>query len=211
MDRLDLSDPYDPQLLPPVNVPGVVIDADLAQGRIVTEDLQWRADDTLERSLNVCQLYGNIAMLRDRQVLPDDASRVLVDGDRALFALNKWWYDEQEERYHAESSFQAVDLSNPDSLRLTAEVPLEVPYTGVYEIVGDKVILGTWWYLTGLMVYDISDLDYPVFTQHVRTQGWISDMVSHATNLYVATGPYGVKTIPLDTPNPILNPVTKRR
>jgi uncharacterized secreted protein with C-terminal beta-propeller domain len=200
MSRLDLSDPYDPVLLPPVNVPGVVVDANLTQGRIVTEDFQWRTDDTIERSINVCQLFGNVAVLRGREILPDDASRLLVDGDRALFARNKWWYDEQEERYRAESSFQGVDLTNPTAPRLTPEVPLGVPYTGVYMVVGDKAILGTWWYLTGLMVYDISNLDYPVFTKHVRTHGWISDMVPHGDNLYVATGPYGVRTVSLEEP-----------
>jgi uncharacterized secreted protein with C-terminal beta-propeller domain len=200
MNRLDLSDPYHPQLHQPVNVPGVVIDANLTTGRIITEDFQWTADSTWQRSINTLQLWGDVALLRGRVVLPENSARVLVEGDRALFARNTWTWDEDAQRYRYESSFQGIDLSDITDPRLTAEVPLQMPYNGVYMIVGDKAVLGTWWYLTGLMVYDVSNLDYPVFQKHVPTRGWISDMVPHGSNLYVATGPYGVRTIPLDNP-----------
>ncbi|HWO07938.1 MAG TPA: beta-propeller domain-containing protein, partial [Polyangiaceae bacterium] len=42
LDRIDVSDPHAPRLLPPINVPGVVIHFDSATGTIVTRDLQER-------------------------------------------------------------------------------------------------------------------------------------------------------------------------
>ena len=204
MNRLDVSDPYDPQLLTPVNVPGVVLDINLASGRIVTEDYQWLADSTMRRSVNISHLYGNLAILRGRVTLPEDAGRVVIDEEKALFAINRWWYDDVEEQYRHESSLQGIDLSNPMYPALTAEIPMNVPYLHVYRIQGDKAIMGTWWYLAGLMVYDIADLNNPLFTSHLRTQGWLSDMVIEGSTLYVATGPYGVHTIDLNAPSPVV-------
>jgi hypothetical protein len=199
LDRLDVSDPYNPVLSPSVNVPGVVLGADLNRNLIYTVDYQWvYPEGTVERSLNVSSLYGNIAMLRGRTALPDDAGRVVQSGDRALFVSNRWWYDEDEERYYAESSLSAADLSNPDRPVIVSETPLPVPHSGLYTITGRKAVLGTFWYMAGLMIYDISDLAAPSFNRHLRTQGWVRALKIHEGRMYVATGPYGVVTVPLE-------------
>jgi len=203
MNRLNVSDPYNPQMLPKVNIPGAVVTTNLSNGRIVTEDFQWQPDSTLTRSVAVSQLYGNVAVLQSSVDLPENAGRVVIDGERALFSRNLWWYDEDTEQYHQESSLQGIDLSNPINISLTAEIPLSVPYVNVFKLEGDKAVLGTWWYLAGIMIYDISDLNQPVFTSHLRTQGWMSDLVFHGSKLYIATGPYGVHTIDLNSPPPV--------
>ena len=197
MNRLDVSDPYNPQFSPPVNIPGSILDVNLSSGRIVTEDYQWNYNWDLSRSVAVSQLYGNVAVLRGTVSLPQQAGQVFIDGNKGMFSINRWWYDEDTYEYSQESSIQGINLTNSMNPTLTAETPLSVPYVHVYKVHGDRAILGTWWYLAGLMVYDISDLELPEFQSHLRTQGWMSDLVIHNSKLYVATGPYGVQTIDL--------------
>lgn len=86
LDRLDVSDPENPVLLEPVNIPGSLLDFDVASGRIVTVDYlleeqsarSWEEcvgyfdGDTCRvyrRRLNTLQLEGEVARLIDTVIL----------------------------------------------------------------------------------------------------------------------------------------------
>ena len=178
-----------------MNVPGVLLGSDLARGLVYTEDFQY-ADEGygLGRTVNVVALSDYQATLRGRVSLPEDTGRLVLHGERAFSVRNRWWYDDQTGDYHNESSLMGVDLSNMFFPTLLPETKLPVPYASLYDVVGGHAVVGTWWYVSGLMVFDVSG-NLPQFERHVRTQGWVSDLYRQGSDLYIATGPYGVQKL----------------
>ncbi|MFH2006551.1 MAG: hypothetical protein ABI333_08205, partial [bacterium] len=154
----------------------------------------------LQRTVNVLRLRagGSEAELKGRVALPEDAGQLVLGGGHAWMVRNQWWYDEVTGDYNADSSLQAVDLQSHDGPTLTGETKLPVPYASLYQVDGRRAVVGTWWYVSGLMVYDVTDADQPRFESHVRTQGWVSDILEHQGDLYLATGPYGVRRLELE-------------
>ena len=195
LNRLDVSNPANAVLEQPINVPGVLLGSDLERGLVYTEDFQYNGQSYgFTRSVNVLALAEHHATLRGRVVLPEDTGRLVLQGERAFSVRNRWWYDEQTEQYHNESSLMGVNLSNMFFPTLLPETALPVPYASLYDVVGGHAVIGTWWYVSGLMVYDVSG-NMPSFERHVRTQGWVSDLYKDGNDLYVATGPYGVQKL----------------
>lgn len=198
LNRLDVSNPAQAVLRTPVNVPGVVLGSDLARGLVYTEDFQYSSGGyQLSRSVNVLSLGDSYAVLRGRVGLPEDIGRLVLHGQRVWSVKNRWWYSEDTNTYHNESGLVGVNLSNVYYPSLMAETPLPVPYASLYDVVGGRAIIGTWWYVSGLMIFDVTGPS-PQFERHVRTQGWVSDLTQHGGDIYVATGPYGVVRIEQD-------------
>jgi hypothetical protein len=200
MNRLDVSDPYSPVLSAAVNVPGVVLAADTDRGLLYTEDYQWGAEDwNLTRSLNALALTPNDqAVLVGRVDLPSEAGMVSIAGDRAWFVSNHGWWSEDDQRYYNEAKLHSIDLADPAVLALGEPATLPVPYASLALVKGNRAVVGTWWYLTGLLVLDVTDPEEPALLRHLQTQGWMSDITEHDGQLYVATGPYGVRTVSLE-------------
>lgn len=200
LNRLDVSDPAHPHLAPPVNVPGVLLGSDPSRGLVYTEDYQYAGEGYgFIRSLNVVALDDQQAVLRGRVTLPEDAGRILLSEAtddsaaprRAWTVRNQWWEAPRTGEYRNASSLLGVDLSLDTAPALLPETPLPVPYASLYAVEGGYAVLGTWWYVSGILVYDVSG-DAPSFSRHVRTQGWVSAVAHHGDQLYIATGPYGV-------------------
>jgi len=198
LNRLDVSDPAHPVLSAPVNVPGILLGSDPARGLIYTEDFQYRGDayGGLERSVNVLALGGHSASLRGRVNLPEDSGRLVLSGQRAWTVKNRWWNDPDTGEYHNEAALQGIDLSDPFDPTVMAETPLPVPYASLYTVTNGHAVVGTWWYVSGLMIYDVTGAAAR-YERHIQTQGWVSDLTRHGDDLYVATGPYGVKKLSL--------------
>ncbi len=196
-DRVDLSDPAAPALAAPVNVPGYVLSYDQTRGLLYTTDYQYAPDGSMERTFNSLEIHGNIAVLLDRIVLPDNATLPLVSGSRAVFVVNDWWYDEDTQTYGASSALQSIDLSAANRLRLGAARDLPVRWAVPVLLDSNRLVLGASWYVSGALVYDVSNLNAPHFLAHLRTDGWISDVIFDHDTVYVATGPYGVHRLDL--------------
>ena len=195
MDRLDLTDPDAPVLAGSVNVPGFVLDFDPSRNVIITEDFQWLSDGSWQKTLNSLWLRGPVAVLASRITLPEYASVPLIDGARAAFVTNQYWYDEVAGQDHYASTIQTVDLSDPNDLQLAGETDLAYPWASLFLLSGNRLVVGTWSYVAGLFVYDVSNLSHPVYLNQLRTDGWVSDLLLDGGLLYVATGPYGVRTL----------------
>jgi uncharacterized secreted protein with C-terminal beta-propeller domain len=200
LNRLDVSDPYNPVLSTPVNVPGVVLATDAERGLVYTEDYQWGSTDwSLTRSLNTLALTPNgQAVLLGRVDVPTEAGMLTIAGERAWFTKNVGWWDETDSRYYQTASLQTIDLQDPAAPTLETEAVLPVPYASLALVQGNRAVIGTWWYLTGLMVYDVTEPTAPELLRQLQTQGWMSDLTVHDGQLYLATGPYGVKTVSLE-------------
>jgi len=83
LDRIDVSDPYAPRLLPSINVPGVVIHFDSSTGVLVTRDLQERTIPA--QSSDDCYGLGTASPSGDScRVFATQLDALALEGDRAV-------------------------------------------------------------------------------------------------------------------------------
>jgi hypothetical protein len=83
LDRVDVSDPYAPRLLPSINVPGIVIHFDAETGALVTRDLQERTVPA--QSSDDCYGLGVASPSGDScRVFATQLDTLAIEGDRAV-------------------------------------------------------------------------------------------------------------------------------
>lgn len=139
LDRIDVSDPENPKLLPEVNIPGNVVDFDAGAGRIVTIDHDIRSTQPgprgcdygwLEsgvctryiRSLNTLELSGDVATLRSRLEIDGEderghfgAGQIAVGGDRIFVQRTTQTgdgYDQEMQIFALSGSARLSDLGS---------------------------------------------------------------------------------------------------
>ncbi|MCH2373524.1 MAG: beta-propeller domain-containing protein [Planctomycetes bacterium] len=195
--RFDVSNPANVLHYPPVNTPGVFVDASSNGEIIYTLENRW--DRTLEQTRNylyALRLEGPFATLESRVELRGYVNSILVKGD-AAFGTTYWWETIDENgatRWVNHSSLVAIDLSSPQDIRITAEVEVPYNYSYLQEVEAGWAFIGSG---AGLFIYEISDLYEPTFEKFSRTQGWVQDVVYHHGNSYLPTGVYGVQVLTL--------------
>jgi hypothetical protein len=86
LDRIDVSDPYQPRMLPPINIPGTVIQFSAAADELVTIDHQETAE--VAASDEDCYNRGYYAYrdpsLRYCRVTRRSLNSLVLDGERAI-------------------------------------------------------------------------------------------------------------------------------
>jgi len=221
LDRLDVSDPTAPKLLPPINIPGQVVHFDGKNGRAATldyvysetsatkwEDCYDEGNAYFHEESNTCRVYSrriNALTLDD-----DKATRVsmlLLDNER----LSSFVSLSDERVFYTSYERGAVSRNRPPKTRLEAlaytskgqfrmleSVPLEQAGWWFSDIVarGTRAFVP----LNGsLAVIDTSDAEAaPTLKKH-DMQGWgCSSIDVHGDRAYCALGMFGVATVDLD-------------
>jgi hypothetical protein len=220
LDRLDVSNPASPELLPQVNIPGNVVHFDNDSGRIVTIDYllderparNWddcydgnfngyfdeeaRVCRTYRRRLNVLDLEGETALLRDSRVIDEDtvAGSSAVSDDRIFFNVSVW--DEDPSSNAPPKNYVRV---------------LSYDASGDIDLLDQVQLESGWWYgqlvardgrafLTGdneLTVIDATGSSAEV-TRHEMPGWWCSQLEVQNDVAYCAMGQYGVMSFELD-------------
>lgn len=128
--------------------------------------------------------------------VPGYVNSVIVDGP-AAFATTQWYevlHTEQGDSWKSHSQLLAIDLSDPQALRLagTAEVPRQWAY--LQEVEGGRAFLGS---DAGILTYLVTDIESLAFEQFFRTQGWSQSIVVAGEHAFVPSGYYGVQVLEL--------------
>jgi len=97
------------------------------------------------------------------------------------------------------NDLKTVSLLDPENISLKSSVALKNYSTGVMKIISNRLFITSFDYVSGLLVYKLTDPFNPVFEGFYRTDGWTSaENVSSVDNLaFVTAGPYGVQVIQL--------------
>jgi hypothetical protein len=190
LDRIDVSDPDAPLLLPKVNVPGTFLGAGSA-GRVYTLDTSWddasRSATTTVHALDLTA--RGTARLAGTASLPGWATGAVL-GTGYAWAVTQDWASGR-----ADVRLAAVDLT---AMRVASEQVVDAGWAWPLRSAGGKLFLAAG---TGsgasVLVLDLSAPGAPRFEQAVPNQGWAWDVVVEGQVAYLPLGPWGVAMIPL--------------
>ena len=191
LDRIDVSDPQAPVLLPKVNVPGVLIGAAAGGARVYTLETAWdAAGQTATSTLHALDLTSRgTARLSGSVVLPGYASgAVLADG--FAHAVTQDWT-----RSPGDVRLATVDLR---AMRASSTQPVVAGWAWPLRAAGGKLFLAAGAPSgPSVLVYGLASPGTPVFERSAQTLGWAWDVVVEGRVAYLPSGPYGVVMVPL--------------
>ena len=195
VDRLEVSDPERPHLLPKVNVPGVFFTGEPNGRTFYTQEWEWHPDGSNPRTLlhKLVLVNDHTARLLASVALDGAPGGAAVGGHFAYVQLNLW------SSPSSSTNISTVDLS---SMHLTSTVPIQNQWAWVMKAVGRTLFVQASWYNQGVLLYDIADPAQPRFTRSIRTNGYVADVIvdEGATTAYLPTGYYGVERVALQSP-----------
>ncbi|HET9597436.1 MAG TPA: beta-propeller domain-containing protein [Anaeromyxobacteraceae bacterium] len=200
LDRIDLSDPAHPALLPSVNVPGVFVAASPDGARVYTLETRWDRDPVASFVHALDLTARGTARLAGSAALSGWPSGVVTGGGRAYITLthpltysgsgSTSWATSWEVR------LAAVALAGP---RVESEQAVS-GWPGPRLAAGGKLFLDASWPDQGLLVYDLADPAHPAFQELFPTRSWARGIVVADGRAYLPSGPYGVPVVPLTAP-----------
>jgi hypothetical protein len=195
LDRIDLSDRAHPHIGSKINVPGVLVGAsEVDPSMLYFVDYRWYGS-TPGDELAVAQIDGDVAYLQGIVDLDGWSGRVLVRGTTAY--LSSQHYADPAGTTGPLVDLHAVDLSDPTHPvdRISSD---EKGWGWLLDVQGDRAIVTSGWGQSGIDIYRLSTGSAPVFDRFVRTRGWWSNSLTRQDDtLYLASGYWGVQTIPL--------------
>jgi hypothetical protein len=200
--QIDFTQPANPQVMSPVNIPGELLEVD--GDTIVTRDFLW-GQNIVETSINKLLVNGGLAYLkgskryRDRQV-----KQVVLDGAGNVLVSHREAWLVSREQYGSDYYDQADRSEYLSILDLTAQT---LPELGELEI--DR-----WATLQdaragralfsvpgGLLVINLDDAAAPFAQAYFPTRGWPRDIMVEGDDIYFAGGLYGMYKFGLDETN----------
>lgn len=188
VDRIDLTDPRNPQLLAKVNVPGVLFAAS-ADGRdLTTLESEWTGEKVVTWVHGLTLTVRGVARLRGSVELPGYPSGAARDGGFAWVATSDWSAGASVTR------LSAVDL---EAMALGSSQRVDGSWAWLAKAAGGKLFLQAGWQDQGLLVYDLANPARPTFEAFHRTNGWVQDVVVGDGLAWLPSGPYGVPMVEL--------------
>lgn len=192
IDRIDLSDPVNPQVERKINVPGVLVGgSEVDESIVYTMDYRWDGTRT-HNQLAVLKLDGDKAVLQGSLSIPGYTGNVFVRGSTAYFSVET--YDEDS---GSEVRLFQVDVSDP---RNPVVLPSEKAkgWGWLLAVEGDRAFVTSGWYNQGIDVFRLEDGKAPAFEQFVRTRGyWASSLARKGDTAFLASGYWGTQVIDL--------------
>ncbi|HEU4382040.1 MAG TPA: MBL fold metallo-hydrolase [Anaeromyxobacteraceae bacterium] len=171
LDRIDVSDPYRPALLPKVNVPGVFFDASADGARLWTQEPvpppDWNGDATT---------WVHALELTDRGTAKLLASASLAGwpGGSATRGGNAWI---QTWAWGGGTSAARLAALRLDPLAVASVQEIGSQWAWIPKATGGKLFVAAGWMDQGIPIYGLGDPDLPSFERFVRTQRWVQDVV----------------------------------
>ena len=191
LDRIDVSDPYRPALLPKVNVPGVFFSASEDGARLWTEEpvppADWTGDATT---------WVHALQITDRGTARLVASAPVLGwpGGSAAQGGHAWI---QTWAWGGGTSVSRLAALRLDPLGIASVQEVGSQWAWILKAAGGKLFLAAGWVDQGILIYGLGDPDLPSFERFVRTQGWVQDVVVEGGIAYLPSGVYGVPMVPL--------------
>ena len=191
LDRIDVTDPDAPVLLPKVNVPGTFLGAGSA-GRVYTLDTSWNeASGAATSALHVLDLTSRgTARLVGTIPFPGWAAGAVLGAGHAWLVTQDWSSNRADVR------LATADLA---ALRVASSQRVDASWAWPLRAGGGKLFLAaaTGTGSSSVLVMDLASPGAPRLEQAVPNQGWTWDVVVEGRVAYLPGGPWGVSMIPL--------------
>jgi hypothetical protein len=218
----DLSDPSNPVMGEPINIPGGFIGASDDGTVIFTREGKYDKDYNWHQSLYVLGLdtENNKATLSTVLNLGDEYPTLVIEDTTIFISYNQYsyygYYEYDDVAIGAEKAsidymmptepviktkIQIIDASDPSNLKLKKTLGLK-NYCSINSVENDKLIIQLN-DANGVLIYDLTKLDAPSFLGYYPIQGWINSIRENTSTgrVYLACGYYGVLMIDTKTTN----------
>ena len=207
LGRIDLGDPANPILLPLVNIPGSVIDADAGGSIIYTLSTWWGFGDDVIQTFNTLSLEDDIAILQSAFVVEGMVRGIQIVDSVAYISTSSWtywgwyWCDFVVMRWHGydndpgHTTLMMVDLTTPSDPVLVNSV--ESSGTGSLLFVRNGFAFIQMDSNSGILIYDVQDIQLPVLVGLHLTQSSVLQIRMYGDHAHMVLGYYGIMTIPL--------------
>lgn len=200
VDRIDVSDPDDPVLLPSLNVPGWLVDVS-ADGRLLyTVDYQWDDFGRRRNSLDVLRVEGDEAVLIDVLPVGDQVNRAVFRDRTIWITTHKYpWWGVRGETVASRQPYtllHKVSIGETGTIAGLSQASLHGYHFDLLDLEQSTAYLASNGPF-GLLVLDVEDPAEPVILNASRTIGYVSRLVRHEDFLYMPLGIYGVHRAPL--------------
>ncbi|MCX7944954.1 MAG: hypothetical protein N2746_10655, partial [Deltaproteobacteria bacterium] len=207
----DLSRFDDVKFSNSINIPGTVIGASLSGHYVYTIDYQYDVSSKdyyrIVGYLNTLLLTEEKAYLQDRlEILPAASDNLytyiggyVVKDEKFYYTLFTHSWSEKYEDYRYSNLLKTVNLVDPENINVSSSISLKNNSTSSMRIVSDRLFITAYDYVSGLLVYKLTDPLFPEFEGFYRTDGWTSaeNVTAFENKAYVTAGPYGVQVISL--------------
>ncbi len=190
LDRLDVSKPNAPALLPKINVPGVFFSASQDGQTIYTEDFAYSSDWSIQTSWieKLLLLPTGAAELVAATPIDGSPGGAVVSGQTAY--VETWSYSQNQ----GQTNLSALDLG---TMAVGSTQALASQWASILGVAGGKLFLQTSWNDSGIVIYDLGNPSQPVYQTFFRSEGWPEQVVVSGQTAYLPSGDYGVPMVSL--------------
>ena len=200
VDRVDVSDPDNPVLLPSLNVPGWLVDVSDDGSLLFTVDYQWDDFGRRRNSLNVLRVEGDEALLVDVMPVGDQVNRGVFRDRTIWLVTHKYpWWGVRGETVASRQPYTVVHKLTVDvEGRVAGETrpSLHGYHFDLLDVEDELAYLASRGPY-GVLVLDVEDAAEPEILNAARSIGYVSKLVRHDEHLYMPLGGYGVHRLPL--------------
>ena len=197
LHRFEVSDPANPTALPPVNIPGMFIDADPGTPNVFTHETWWDQDTQETRTfLHALTLEGDQAVLQSSVEVEGYLNGVRLHDGALLGVSSRWEYVTigEIQVHRSFNELIVVDVGEPRAIRPAGKA--DVPsYAYLQEVEAGRAFLGGG---AGIFTYLIEDIERPAFERFFRTQGWAQSIAVRGNRAFLPSGYYGVQVLELE-------------
>jgi hypothetical protein len=198
LDRVDASDPNNLKALPPINIPGKLVDADASGTLVYTIDYQWDEHGRRRNSFNVSRLEGDTARLVTVLPVGDEIDRArYLDREIWVSTHSYPWFgrtDDTADSRQPYTRLMRLRLDEQGSLADQSKHDVAGYHFDLLDVEGARVYLASS-YPTGLLVLDTTDFAQPEILGAARTIGYVSKLTREGDYLYMPMGSYGVRRV----------------
>jgi hypothetical protein len=200
VDRVDVSDPDNPVVLPPLNVPGWLVDVNDDGSLLFTVDYQWDDFGRRRNSLNVLRVVGEQALLTDVLPVGDQVNRAVFRDRTIWLTTHKYpWWGVRGETVASRQPYtlmHRVDVSLDGRIVGEASASMHGYHFDLLDVEDEVAYLasnGPY----GVLVLNVADPVDPVIMNAARSIGYVSRLVRNEMHLYMPLGAYGVHRLGL--------------
>ena len=193
-EEVDLTDPADPELGRPVNVPGQLIAVN--GDELYTQDTVW-GDDIVETAVARLELHDNLAYLQAWHRFEDQqVYSLMLDGAGHVLASHRtaWLV-----AYDNNSDYEGQMLSILDSADLALRSTVEVDsWATLQDAAGGRALFQA---PGGALLFNVDNPAAPYAQAFFPIRGWSSDMFIDGDDIILPAGRYGIYRFDADTFN----------
>lgn len=199
LDRIDVSDVDHPVVLPPVNIPGWLVDVSEDGNILFTIDYQWDQFGRRRNSLNVLRLEGDEAVLTEVIPVSDQVNRAVFRDQTVWLTTHKYpWWGVHTDSADSRQPYTVMNRAviGDDGLVSSFSSARVAGYHFDLLDVDEELAYLASSYPYGMLVLDVSDPSDPEVVSSARTVGYISRIVLHEGHIYTPLGMFGVHRMP---------------